>query len=373
MRNQAFAAAILFGALAGAAHAQSSVTLFGIVDSAIAYTSNVGQSNGKTNHLFGAFPGAMSAPRWGLLGAEDLGGGTKVTFRLENGFNILNGAAAQNGRLFGRSAYVGIGNPSWGTVTMGRQYMPFQDDVANLIAGAYMTTFTLHPYDNDDLSATFRTNNAIKYTSPTVSGFTAKGMYAFSNLAGQINSNRLWSASADYLNGPLHLDAGFFTVNQPGSTAVGAVASDNSYGALPTIAAGGIAKQTVWGLGAGYVFGALTTDFVYTNSAFDATAGGALRFNNYEASVRYQLTPATVLTAGYLYTKQRSTVAANGNTHYHQGELGIDYYLSKSVDLYGNLVFQRAAGTAHAWIATASSMSSNNNQLLAVVGLRKKF
>jgi predicted porin len=373
MKKTVLATATALGALAGAAHAQSSVTLYGLIDTAIGYTSNLGATNGKINHGIQALPGAMSAPRWGLLGTEDIGGGTKVTFRLENGFNSQTGTLGQGGRIFGRSAYVAIGNSYWGTVTAGRQYMPFQEDVGTEVAAYYMTAYTFHPYDSDDLNGTFRPNNAIKYTTPTIGGFTAKGMYAFSNLAGQINTNRLWSASADYVNGPLHLDAGFFTVNQPGSTTVGAEASDNTYGALPTIAAGGIAKHTVWGLGAGYTFGALLADFLYTNAAFDAKAGGVLRFNNYEATMRYQLTPATVLTAAYLYTNQRSTVAANGNTHYNQGEVGIDYFLSKSVDIYSNLIFQKAAGAAHAWILNTTSMSSNDRQFVVAVGIRKKF
>jgi general bacterial porin, GBP family len=373
MRKKVLAAATLLGSIAGAAHAQSSVTLYGLVDSAIGYTTNLGSTNGHINHGVQALPGAMSANRWGLLGTEDIGGGTHVVFRLENGFNIQNGTLGQGGRMFGRSAYVGIGNDSWGTVTAGRQYMPFQEDVGNEVAPYYMSGYTFHPYDNDDLNATFRPNNALKYTTPTIAGFTAKGLYAFSNLAGQINTNRLWSASADYVHGPFHADVGFFTVNQPGYSTAGAESSDNTYGALPSIAAGGIAKHTVWGAGAAYNFGSLLTEILYTHAAFDATVGGVLTFNNYEANVRYQLTPATVLTAAYLYTTQRSTVTAGDNTHYHQGAVGINYFLSKSCDIYSNLVYQRAAGSAHAWILNETSMSSNNSQFIALVGIRKKF
>ena len=373
MRRKVLVTATLLGSIAGTAHAQSSVTLYGLVDSAIGYTSNMGSTNGHINHGIQALPGAMSANRWGLLGFEDIGGGTQATFRLENGFNIQNGALGQGGRMFGRSAYVGLVNNSWGTVTAGRQYMPFQEDVGNEMAALYMSGYTFHPYDNDDMNCTFRPNNAIKYTTPTIAGFTAKALYAFSNLPGQINTNRLWSGSADYVNGPVHLDAGFFTVTQPGYSTAGAEASDNTYGALPTIAAGGIAKHTVWGAGGTYTFGSVLASVIYTNAAFDATVGGALKFNNYETSLRYQVTPATVLTAAYLYTTQRSTVATGGNTHYNQGALGINYFLSKTTDLYSNVVYQRAAGTAHAWILNGTAASSNNSQFMALVGIRKKF
>ena len=84
MRRKVLVTATLLGSMAGAAQAQSSVTLYGLVDSAIGYTSNMGSTNGHIDHGIQALPGAMSANRWGLLGFEDIGGGTQATFRLEN-------------------------------------------------------------------------------------------------------------------------------------------------------------------------------------------------------------------------------------------------------------------------------------------------
>ena len=373
MHKKFLITAALLSTVAEASYAQNSMTLYGLVDSAIGYTNNMGATNGRTNYGLQAFSGGMQANRFGMLGVEDLGGGTKTTFRLENGFNIQNGALGQGGRMFGRSAWVALGNDSWGTVTAGRRYMPFQEDVGNEIAANYMSGYTFHPYDNDDMNATFRPNNAVKYTSPTIDGVTTKALYAFSNLAGEINTNRLWSGSADYVNGLLHLDAGFFTVKQPGYSTAGAESSDNTYGALPTIAAGGIAKHTVWGVGASYTFGPVLTNLAYTRATFDATVGGTLSFNNFETSARYWLTSATALTAAYLYSTQKSTVASNANTHYNQVALGVNYYLSKSTDVYSNIVYQRAAGNSVAWILNETAPSATNGQLLAMVGIRKKF
>src|ERR1700737_4890274 len=102
---------------AGAAHAQSSVTLYGLIDAGISWVSN-----SKGSKLFQESNNAMNSDRWGLRGAEDLGGGLKAIFVLENGFSINNGALGQGGLEFGRQAYVGLSSDQYGTVTLGRQY-----------------------------------------------------------------------------------------------------------------------------------------------------------------------------------------------------------------------------------------------------------
>ena len=99
------------------AHAQSSVTLYGIIDAGITYFSNV---NGHSN--FVANDGSIQSNRWGLRGVEDIGGGTRVVFVLENGFNLYSGTMVQSGVLFGRQAWLGIDNPRYGRFTLGKQY-----------------------------------------------------------------------------------------------------------------------------------------------------------------------------------------------------------------------------------------------------------
>ena len=109
--------AALTGVFATAAHAQSSVTLYGLIDAGITYTNNQqGHSNWK------ATSGSVNGSRWGLRGSEDLGGGLKAIFTLENGFNIMNGTNGQGGREFGRQAFVGLSSDQFGAVTLGRQY-----------------------------------------------------------------------------------------------------------------------------------------------------------------------------------------------------------------------------------------------------------
>ena len=79
------------------ASAQSSVTLYGLIDSGITYTNNVGGSG-----RVALASGNISGSRFGLRGTEDLGGGLKAVFVIENGFNVNNGTLGQGGRMFGQ-------------------------------------------------------------------------------------------------------------------------------------------------------------------------------------------------------------------------------------------------------------------------------
>ena len=125
-----------------AAHAQSSVTLYGIVDAGLTYVSNevskdsTVTSDGRVTGgkaMFGMTGGNIQPSRWGLRGVEDLGGGLKTVFNLESGFNIANGNQAVSNKLFNRQAYVGLSN-EYGTVSFGRQYDSVVDYLAPLTA-----------------------------------------------------------------------------------------------------------------------------------------------------------------------------------------------------------------------------------------------
>jgi predicted porin len=369
--KQIFRTAIAF-AVAGlavqAAHAQSSVTLYGIVDAGFTFTNNQ-----KGEKAYQATQGNVQGSRWGLLGTEDLGGGNKVMFKLENGFSLETGASGQGGRIFGRSAWVALSNNTAGTITLGRQYNSVQDYLSNLQINGVgaMSQYGNAIYDNDDINNTYRTNNAVKYTTPTYAGFTANAMYAFSNAAGDFANNRAWSVGADYVNGPLRLDAAYSLVNQPATSTTGAAPSDNYYNTGSSIISG-VKRNQVWGAGGAYVFGPATVALLYTNSQFQLLTGGSLRFANYEALLKYQLTPATLLALGYIYTTQNTSGTTATNAHYNQLSVGGEYFLSKTTDLYLNGIYQRSSGSK-AWVEGISNPSSNNGQFVTVAGIRHKF
>ena len=91
------------------AFAQSSVTLYGIIDTGVEYVSHAnanGDSVIRMPGITGEYPS-----RWGLRGSEDLGGGYAAQFVLESGFNVRAGDLGQGGRLFGRQAWTGLEQP----------------------------------------------------------------------------------------------------------------------------------------------------------------------------------------------------------------------------------------------------------------------
>ncbi|GAB7538163.1 porin [Burkholderia sp. 3C] len=114
----------LTGALIGmagcsAAVAQSSVTLYGILDTGVELVTHADR-NGDRVVRMPSITGELPS-RWGMRGEEGLGGGLSAVFDLESGFNVASGSSNQGGRLFGRQAWVGIKGP-FGTLSFGRQY-----------------------------------------------------------------------------------------------------------------------------------------------------------------------------------------------------------------------------------------------------------
>ena len=103
-RYWSVAAAMALGA--SCAHAQSSVTLYGLIDAGLMYTNNV-KKGGSQGPLFQATSGNINGSQFGLRGSEDLGGGLKAIFMLENGFNIRTGSWARTTACSG-------GRHSWG-------------------------------------------------------------------------------------------------------------------------------------------------------------------------------------------------------------------------------------------------------------------
>jgi GBP family porin len=371
--------AALTGVFATAAHAQSSVTLYGLIDAGITYTNN---QNGHSN--WKATSGSVNGSRWGLRGAEDLGGGLKAIFTLENGFNIMNGTNGQGGREFGRQAFVGLSSNQFGSVTLGRQYDSVVDFLGPLaLTGTqYGGTQFAHPFDNDNLDNSFRVNNSIKYTSANYAGFKMGAQYGFSNAAGGFSNNREYSVGASYNYGPLNIAGAYLQLNNgnnPLQTA-GAVSGD-----APFIAG----RQRIFGGGINYAFGPATVGFVFTQTMLDnATAisptgtqngttfnltNGHVRFTNYEVNGRYSLTPALSLAANYTYTNSRIDGVA---PKWHQVDLQTAYALSKRTDVYLQGEYQHVTGTDGTNLGATINgvgVSSTTNQVSATVGVRHRF
>jgi predicted porin len=384
MKKSLLALAAL-GTFAGVAHAQSSVTLYGIVDAGLAYANNVGG-----HHLYETSAGNLQGDRWGLRGTEDLGGGLKALFVLENGFNAFNGTLGQKGDEFGRQAYVGLSS-QFGTVTLGRQYDSVVDYTGALEVGSQWASFYgAHPGDLDNMNNSNRVNNSIKYASANYSGITFGGLYSLGGVAGQFNRNQIFSGGVGYAQGPLTLGAAYLNVKNPnfsffGNNSQSSTTGSNMSGSTVYSGYASAKTQQVISAGGAYTFGPATVGATYSNTQFKdlgqtgvvatgQVTSGSAKFHNAELNFKYQLTPALLLGAAYDYTKGYGV----NNAKYHQGIIGADYFLSKRTDLYIDGIYQHASGTdstGHKAVADINvlSPSSTSNQVAAVVGIRHKF
>jgi predicted porin len=233
------------------AHAQSNVTLFGVLDAAIEYVNDDATPTIGSNSVVTPGEGGMrltnggqQQTRFGIRGTEDLGGGLRAIFTLEHRFaidtgNTLGGAfPGGNQRFWNGQAWVGLqGNR--GRLTAGRQYTPLYNVLQPVDATAYQF------YNN--LSTLFlnRFDNSLEYRSPTFAGVTVNAMYGFGeNLEASTTPGVRNEAGDSYALGAQWRSGGF---------CVGGAytASDR------TISTGNDLSE--WGLGAQYRFGSQTT------------------------------------------------------------------------------------------------------------------
>ncbi|SAL43781.1 outer membrane protein, (porin) [Caballeronia terrestris] len=373
--------AAVSASFATAASAQSSVTLYGIVDAGFTYVNNeaTAQGDANTHNATVRLAGSnVQDSRWGLKGQEDLGRGMKAIFTLESGFDVTNGRSQQDGRIFGRQAFVGVTSNDFGTVTLGRQYDSVVDYLGPLTAnGSWGGTYFTHPFDNDNTYNSFRVNNSVKYQSANYGGFSFGGLYGFSNAAGGFASNRAYSAGMQYANGPFKIAAAYLQTQNTNSGNAGGAITDTldanrlSVGLVPS------QSQRTYGVGANYSVGALTFGGLWTQSRFQYDMGdSALRFNNYELNARYNLTPALALGGAYTYTDVKGSVPGSRNsdhTQYHQIGLQADYSLSKRTDIYAEGVAQFTASDGRYANVYGTAPSSSGNQVVVTTGIRHRF
>jgi predicted porin len=167
---------------AGATHAQSSVTLYGVLDADLTYR-NISYVDAKGNDLsgtrFGMDNGVQSGNRLGVKGIEDLGGGNQVAFVLESGFDLGNGTSGQSSRLFGRQAWLGVQNNDWGNLRVGRQ-----TSVAYSYVGVAVDPF-VQGFAQANMASSFPTTNNVRYDNlvrvetAVLQGFQAALGYSF--------------------------------------------------------------------------------------------------------------------------------------------------------------------------------------------------
>ena len=175
MKTTTLLATAALATLAVSAQAQSpssSVTIYGSVDAAIEHLSS-GGTGGYSGTRMPGLTGGQAPSRLGFRGSEDLGGGLRAIFTLEQGISVNSGALNQGGRAFGRQAFVGLSGP-WGTLSLGRQYsMLFWSQLdADILGPAMFGSGSLDSY-----LPNARVDNAIAYRG-SFSGLTVGATYS---------------------------------------------------------------------------------------------------------------------------------------------------------------------------------------------------
>jgi predicted porin len=368
LSKSSFHLIVLLALSAGVAHAQSSVTLYGAVDDGLSYANNQG---GKSS--LQAVSGMPTGNRWGLKGAEDLGGGLQTIFTLENGFDLNSGALGQGGRLFGRQAFVGL-TGKLGTLTFGRQYDLVVDYVQPLAAnGIWGGAYFSHAQDIDNINNSFVVDRSIKFASADYAGFRFSGMYSLGGVPGQFAQNRIWSVAAGYDGGPLHIGGAYLDINNPETAVMGnqntATFTNVIYGNYLAAAK----SQKIAALGAAYMIGKVKILGNVSGVVFKGGSGNQdVSFGTAEAGAGWQITPAALVAADYGYVTGK--VDATGqHPRYHQFNLFSNYALSVRTAVYALAVYQLAAGDAQQAQITGFSASSTKRQVALRVGLQHVF
>ncbi|MFD1561425.1 porin [Paraburkholderia silviterrae] len=390
MKKTALALAATLASIAGAAHAQSSVTLYGALDTSIAFFGNQAGKHGSGN-TFEMMSGNVSPNLWGLKGTEDLGNGLSAIFKLESGFNIDNGKQGQGQRMFGRTAMVGLNSNTAGTFTLGRQYDPLIDLLQPMTDDVNFGSAFATPGDMDNYDNSYRTNNSVKYTSPNWAGLQVSAMYAFGGQAGSMGAGQTWALAAAYNHGPFGFGAGYFKANSNSGTAAsfdGLNPNTDVNVDSPAITGGFVSANSLQIIRAvgNYNYGPVTFGLSYSNvdyANYQSASGpnSDTKFNTGQAFINYQVTPVALIGFGYNYTKGHG----NGvNASYNQFSLGGDYFLSKRTDIYVLAGYQKASGhtidadtgalvDANASFADFGNDATTNKQAMAMVGIRHHF
>jgi predicted porin len=362
------------GAFVGAAQAQSSVTVYGLVDAGVGSSNITSGANGanttKQNFIGGLSSangtGQESGSRLGFRGTEDVGGGTRVGFTMEVGINLSNATSSTvtpaandgtqgNTAMFNntRQAFASLGNTKLGELRIGTQ-----DSLAKNLLGFYdptkeaITTGATSLYQQGTI---VRYGQAATYQAPTMAGVTVRAQYAGDGSTyGNVGStqtpttNNVWSVSAKFDKGPLSVGAVYEARLAP---YVAAGTANSAAALLPNLAANvSYSSINQVGVAAEYNLGVIKPMISYYNQKWNspvATAQGSI--NGIQLGATAPVTSTVSLVASYVTGKITNNSSDLYNTSGMQAQ--VNYALSKRSRLYGiygqtNWNSQRTATTA---------------------------
>jgi len=350
MKKTLLAAALLAG-FAGAASAQSSVTLYGIVDGGLRY-QQVSRNNLDGTNNFGLAYGTQSGNRFGMKGVESLGNGNNAIFMIESGFDLGNGTSLQGGRLFGRQSWMGVENDAWGQVRLGRMLSLTTDYLVNVVDPFGAGFGQLNMGNAFTSGNTLRLDNVLMYKTPTMSGFQAGLGYSFATgltsnggttgygFATSNNSRQL-TAGIKYANGPIYAAASYEKAYAADSTVVNGqsvgnwnIAGSYDFKVVKLAAGYGQTRDGFWaGSGAGGTGASLATTPNGTSNGvvFAPNAG----YNSYIVGATIPVNAVSrVLLSWTMIAPNGSTKTLYNAQNQQSLNLGYTYDFTKRTNLY---------------------------------------
>jgi predicted porin len=322
--NKTILTAAVLAASAGAASAQSGVTIYGTIDAGL-----VRESGGAAGTVSKLTSGVASASRIGFRGTEDLGGGLSAIFTLETGFRVDTGELDATNTIFNRQAFVGLKSRA-GTLTLGRQYTPWHQALAQVgdpfgtgYAGGSKNQFP-------DFGSNIRTSNTLLYAAPATQGFSGELAYSPGEQAGSSKAGRQVGGSIGYSSGPLNVRLAYNNKNSDIAPAPGVTPVSRTVGTNKLLAAN-------------YDFGVVKAYFAYgVDKGFNSAPlgntanpfGGVAPTPSTDGN-EVLLGLSTQLGTG---TLMASVMRKNDKTVFNQDSrawgIGYNYPLSKRTSLY---------------------------------------
>jgi predicted porin len=321
IRKPVLAGCVVAAALcaSGSAFADSSVELYGQVDAWMGAQKNPG----AYDRSWTQGGGGMSTSYWGLKGSEDLSGGLKTVFALEDFYRPQTGSMGRytGDAMFSRNAYVGLQSDALGKVTIGRLTTPYF--VSAILFNPFVDSYTFSPMvfhtymgmSGQGVVGDSGWNQSVMYSTPSVHGLSANVIYGFSGAPNHSGQNK-WGANALYFHGPFSATVAYQQVD-----------FDSTPGDLDSLAPG-FRRQQAAQAGAAYDFGfaKLFAQYQYIRNV---VSGGDVTMNGGQAGVSVPLGNGKVM-ASYAYTASSGASDVKRNTW----ALGYDYTLSKRTDVY---------------------------------------
>ena len=356
----------------GFAQAQSSVTVYGILDVGYVGSSYNGTGTSATTkqtaNSFGS--GAESASRLGFKGTEDLGGGMSAFFTVETGLTPESTTAST---FNNRQSFAGIKKNGIGEAAFGLQYTPLADVIGatdpgqrNGFVGSIINVGTPQTFGTPGLQPyaaatspgiatdayTQRASNAMTLKSDDMKGFKVNAMIAQNNTnttqtnstTGGQNNSTGYGLGVTYSGiNKLLLVAGYqqFKNNQ-----LGTISSPTPALFLNNGTAGVNVEDSQTYVGATYDFGILKAYAGWIDRQVTSTVNSSYTSSRsgQQVGVRGFITPAVEGFASYGTGKLQNFGVGLPNNNFTGYQVGSNYYLSKRTNLYAVLGSTQASG-----------------------------